>query len=113
MDQEEAYADKLGLMMMARMSFEQTRSRESISRALRQRLRPTKGPFSAGDRCYFWRQKKVAGVKGGGVNKYGGWKGPATVIGAVGTSYYLDYFSRLIKAAPEFMRHTVAGEEIP
>ena len=114
-EQDDAFSEKLRVQEIARSAYEQMKLRASIKRALRHRARPTRGPFSIGDTVWFWRRhKKGSAVKQGtGLTKYGMWKGKALIVAVNKNVLYLEYMGRLIRAPPEFVRHSAEGGEIP
>ena len=101
-DSEEAYMEKLNLQNATRRAFEQGRSKESILRALNARNRPTRGPFTKGDRVWWWSRTKRAALRSGGHvggHKLGSWKGPATVLAQQGSIVWLSYYNRFLRGA--------------
>ena len=102
-------------MCHARDGFESQRSKMAIRRALTHRNRPPRGPFDVGQTVYYWRKSKgkTRASSTQAYTKVGGWHGRAIVVATSKNIIWVNHAGRLIRCAPEHLRHAVAGEEIP
>ena len=83
----------------ARQAFFQCQSGESISRALAHKNRVKPREYKPGDMAYIYRQDKRKGKQNSWM-----WIGPAAIIGAEGSNYWLARGGRCILAAAEHLR---------
>ena len=77
-------------------------------RALDQRPRPLR-EFSVGDEVAVWRRGTGKGAPG--KQRRAQWRGPGIILGAVRSDDFVAMQGRVIKAAPEQLRHRTAEEQ--
>ena len=77
-------------------------------RALDQRPRPLR-EFSVGDEVAVWRRGTGKGALGN--KRRAQWRGPGIILGAVRGNYFVAMRGRVIKAAPEQLRHRTAEQQ--
>lgn len=113
------FEDTIEKMKVAEQAHSEWNARERIKRALNSRSRETRD-FRPGDLVYYWRKQLPKSM---GTTKMGGYLGPARVLvtetkretdGQLrkGSAVWVIRGRRLLKCAPEQLRHATQREEL-
>lgn len=97
-DPDERYHAIHDVAWKARAGFEEYRARESISRAIKGRNRPSRGPWCIGETCYYWKKIKKP-IRGDQqtIAKKGGWYGKAVVTMVTPSVIWVTHGKRLLR----------------